>query len=590
MNKPFRIPAVAAAIAFLAGAFSACSHQQAAVQIFLTHVPAALTINQSVNLTADVLNDPSSAGVDWTCSAGTIAPTHTASGGQTVFTAPDATGSVTVTATSTADHSTKASATISIVPIGSNSMLSGTYVFSVGGTDSSGSYAAAGAIVADGNGNITGGEQDYANESLQAGPDPLTGTYAIGPDGRGSLTLYVNNTSLPNSGIETFGLTLISNTHALIIQFDGTATSSGSLEAQAASALDPAAIDGAFAFTAQGLDIVGQVPLAHGGVVTMSAASGTVSAGTYYINDGGSRYTSATTGSMTAPDGFGRGTISLSVGADFAYYAVQGQVLRLVEKDLPSVMAGGVMYGQGAAGTSGTFSNASLAGSYVLSQAGGTSYGPLAMAGQFAADGAGAFTTGVADADDAGVVTLASIVGTNRYTIAGNGAGTLSLPLAVDQSGAVSTLLVFMVSPDLNLIDPTDSSGGGGALVMDYDATAVGSGSIVPQSSGTFEGNYAVNLQYVTSAGESDWIGQAVAGTGTLAGTIDVNAGGLTAAGLSFSGTFAADASNPGRWTGTFTANGTTQTIAYYLVSDKAVLAVDIGALAVGIGVLGKQP
>jgi hypothetical protein len=589
MNRPFVRLAAGAAAALLIASFPACSRNKAEIRVFLINVPATMTINQSVSLTANVVNDDSSAGVDWTVSAGAIAPAHTGSGAAAVFTAPGSAGSVTVTATSTADGATKATAAITVVPIGSNSMLHGAYVFSVGGSDSSGSYAAAGVIVADGNGNITGGEQDYADESLQAGPDPVTGSYAIGPDGRGSITLSVDNANLPNNGFETFGIALTSSTHALIIQFDGTATSSGALEAQSASALDPAAIAGAFAFTAQGFDIVSRVLLTHGGVLTLDALAGTVTAGTYYVNDGGSTFSTATTGTISAPDGFGRGTLALSVSANFIYYAVQGQVLRLVENDFPYVTAAGLMAGQGPAGAAGTFANASLAGSYVLSGAGGSTYGPLALAGQFVADGSGAFTGGVADVNDAGVVTFASIIGTNRYAIASNGVGTLSLPRSVDQAAAVSSFVFFMVSPDVNLMDPTSSSGGGGALLMDYDVGALGSGSIVPQSAGTFEGNYAVNLQYATSAAESDWIGQAVAGGGILNGTVDVNDSGLTAAGLTLTGNYANDATNPGRFTGAFNANATSHTIVFYQVSDKALVVADLSATMVGIGVLGKQ-
>ncbi len=589
MKRPFERLLAGAAAALLIAFLPACSHNKAEIKVFLTNVPGTVTINQSVTLTANTANDDDAAGVDWSSSAGTIAPSHTASGGPAVFTAPAAPGPVTVTATSTADGTVKATASVSVVPIGSNAMLNGAYVFSVGGTDSSGTYAAAGTIVADGNGNITGGEQDYSDESLQAGPDPVAGTYAIGPDGRGSITLTAGNEDLPNNGVETFGIALTSSTHGLIIQFDGTATSSGQLEAQSASALDPAAISGAFAFTAQGADIVSRVPLAHGGVLTLSAATGTITGGTYYVNDGGSTISSATTGTLTAPDAFGRGTLTLSVSANFVYYAVQGQVLRLIENDFPYLAAGGVMVGQGPAGTSGTFTNASLTGSYVFSEAGGTSFGPLALAGQFAADGAGAFTSGVADVNDAGVATFSPIVGTTRYAIAADGVGTLNLPRSVDQAASVSTLLFFMVSPDINLIDPTNPSGGGGALVMDYDAGAIGAGQIVPQSPGGFEGNYAVNLQYVTAEAESDWIGQAAAAGGTLVGTVDVNDGGLTTAGLGLSGTFTADATNSGRWTGAFTANGKTRTVSYYLVNDKALVIVNTDALAVGIGVLGKQ-
>ncbi|HMA52822.1 MAG TPA: hypothetical protein VKT17_00070, partial [Acidobacteriota bacterium] len=372
-------------------------------------------------------------------------------------------------------------------------------------------------------------------------------------------------------------------------QFDGAANSSGSLDAQSASALDAASIAGAFAFTAQGVDITNQSPIAQGGVLTLSAATGTIASGTYFENDGGFTSTSATTGTLTAPDALGRGTLGLSVGVNFAYYAVQGQVLRIIGNDVPTLMTGGSLYGQGGAGANATFSNAALTGSYVLSQAGGSAFGPLAMAGQFASDGAGNFSTGVADLNNGGVTTFASIAGQARYTIAGDGTGTLSLPAGVDQRGSVSALLIFAVSPAINLFDPTSAVGGGGALVMDNDGGAVASGYIVPQSAGVFEGNFGVNLQFVSSAGETDWVGQSVASGGALNGTVDVNEGGSTSSGLAFAGTFAADAANMGRWTGAFTVNALAHQITYYQVSGTLFVIVDTDTADVGIGVLEKE-
>jgi hypothetical protein len=582
-----------AALGFLIAALSACSHETPAeIVVLLTNAPATLTINQSVHLTANIINDSSDAGLDWSCSGGscgTFAPGHTANRAATVYTAPATPGLVTVRVASTADAAVADSAQISIVPIGSNAMLDGTYVFSVQGADSSGGYTAAGTIVADGDGNITAGQQDYSDETLQAGPDAVTGTYAIGPDGRGSITLTVANTNLPNNGVETFSVAMTSGTHALIGQFDGTATSSGSLDAQTASALDPAAIAGAFAFTAQGVDLSNQVPLTHGGVVIMSAATGTISGGTYFENDGGFGFSATTTGTLTAPDAFGRGTIDLSVHVTFAYYAVQGQVLRLIEKDLPTIMTGGSMFGQGVAGVGQTFSEASLNGSYVLSHAGGTGLGALAVAGQFTADGAGNFTDGTTDLNNAGVGTFASISGQSRYTMAANGAGSIDLPPAVDQLGDVTQLLIFAVDPALNLLDPSSAIGGGGALVMDYDTTAVATGYIVPQTAGTFDGNFAFNLQFVASSGENDWIGQAAASAGALAGTVDINVSGQTTAGAAFTGAFEADASRPGRWTGTFTAGGVTHNLTYYQVSGAALVAVDLDGTDIGIALLQRQ-
>ncbi len=587
--------ALAAAVALVVLSWSSCTQQSTSnisVQIQLVNAPSTLTVNQSVSLTASVADDSSNAGVDWSCSGsgscGTFNPVHTASSATTVFTAPSSVGSVTVTAAATANSGVKSSATISIVAAGPNSMLNGPYVFAVQGYDSNGGYAAAGTIIADGNGNITGGEQDYSDASFESGPNAVTGTYSIGPDGRGSLTLNVNSLTLPNNGVETFSIAVTSATHALIIQFDESATSSGALDFQAASATDPNAISGSFAFTAQGEDVGNGVPIMFGGVALMSAPSATV-AGTFYENDAGTTSSSTLVGSITGPDSFGRGTIVFGNGVDFAYYAVQGQVLRLVEKDVPVYVTGGSMYGQGSAGLGGSFSNAALSGNYVLAEAGASSSGPLALAGQFSADGAGNLTAGVADTNDAGTVTFGSITGQAVYSIAGNGTGTLALPGTSATTQDVSSLLVFVIDPALNLLDPNSAGGGGGALVMDNDSGAVGSGFILPQSSGAFQGNYAVNLSFVNSTGETDWVGQSAVASGGLTGTVDVNAYGVPSAGASLSGTFAPDAGNAGRWTGAFTLGSTNYSVSCYRMTATLFLIVDTDSADTGTGLLESE-
>ena len=77
--------------------------------------------------------------------------------------------------------------------------------------------------------------------------NPTTGT--------GTLVLNVSasNPSVGVNGIETFAVQFINASHALITQFDGSATSSGSLDLQTATS----GAGGNFAFTLSGLDTTG---------------------------------------------------------------------------------------------------------------------------------------------------------------------------------------------------------------------------------------------------------------------------------------------------------------------------------------------
>ena len=70
-------------------------------------------------------------------------------------------------------------------------MLTGNYAFTFSGNNSAGALVTtAGTFVADGNGNITTGEQD-TNPSApipRTNTPNLTGTYTLGSDGRGTIT------------------------------------------------------------------------------------------------------------------------------------------------------------------------------------------------------------------------------------------------------------------------------------------------------------------------------------------------------------------------------------------------------------------
>ena len=87
--------------------------------------------------------------------------------------------------------------------------------------------------------------------------------------GRGTLTLNTDNTSLGVGGVETLGLQFLNSDDPIIMQFDGTATSSGSMDLQTL----PSALSGGYAFALSGVDYAYTGPVAFGGV--FSIAGGT---------------------------------------------------------------------------------------------------------------------------------------------------------------------------------------------------------------------------------------------------------------------------------------------------------------------------
>ncbi len=101
-------------LAFVMTSCNSNSSPPPPISVQITPVQGGATVSQSVNFTANLQNDGTAAGVTWTASTGTFS-----SQGKTTATyvTPNATGSVTVTATSLADSSKSASATIGITDL-----------------------------------------------------------------------------------------------------------------------------------------------------------------------------------------------------------------------------------------------------------------------------------------------------------------------------------------------------------------------------------------------------------------------------------------------------------------------------------------
>jgi hypothetical protein len=438
------------------------------------------------------------------------------------------------------------------------------YAFYLNGSEAANNgpnfYALAGAVSLDGNGNVLGGEQDYNDGLGFTSPQPSGdsiggGTLTVDPNtGQGTLTLITNNANLGVSGTETLGVQFVNTNHALVIQFDGSATSSGSMDLQTL----PSTLSGGYAFTLTGVDF-NYLPVVYGGVLSIG---GTTFSGTADTNDNGTVLIGTSfSGTINAADAFGRGNIPGTTFGDkeltLNYYVVGPEAIRIIDVDANDAGIGSA-YGQG----SGTFGNTSL-GSSVFGFA-SNSFGALyATAGQIATSPAGGTFQGVADdneLDNGITVTAAPISGT--YSIGTNGYG--SLTIAAGDLGDVSALGIYMTDPNLNLNDPNNTTSGlGGALVTDLDTTLNGTGILIPQTdtnTASFTGNYAFGAQDYNFLSEGDgwefdFVGQgavtslALKGTGLASDPWIALGANPTDSPVRYSGTAAPDGSNAGRYT-----------------------------------------
>jgi hypothetical protein len=500
------------------------------------------------------------------------------------FTAHGAVGSYTVTAVVT-NGEEPANFNLTNNPIHYAFYLSGTDVFDGGPPNSFPNYyALAGAVTADGNGNILGGEQDYNDAFSVASPEPSGDTITGGTlsvsagTGQGTFTLVTNNTLVGVNGTETLAVQFVNNSHALIIQFDGTATSSGSLDLQTL----PSTLSGGYAFALAGVDNTYSAT-AFGGVFSISGTS--ISNGVLDVNDSGSGgITTGTdfTATIDAADSFGRGAIGgFSVQGNpvaLNYYIVGPEAIRIIDVDPIIITANtygdsavGSAFGQGAS----AFTNASL-GSSVLALANGSNgigyeYGALAQFSTSSTSSHPADFAGVGDDNelDNGVLSGLAAAISGTYSIAGNGYG--SMTFHAPHLGSIKTLGIYLTDPALNLSDPNNTTGAGGGLALDLDAVNSGGlGLVVAQTdtaSSDFAGKYAAGWQgfnyynaNCVTLGQSCEFDMVAQGSMTAGGALSLTGRAsdpflslgtphTTSSGDTFSGTPLADGAHPGRYT-----------------------------------------
>ncbi len=591
MNRKSLLIVLTAVIAFVA---SACSSASPTITIS-TPPPASLEINQSASIAATTTHD-SGEGVDWSCapagSCGTLSPTHTDSGASTTYTAPSASGTVTITASSTKKASVTATSTITISPVASSSNLSGMYAFRVSGFDADGNpYAAAGSVTLDGAGNVSSGEEDLSNLVFVAPvvADALTGTYTVGDDGQGTMTLNATAGGVADplvgvGGVQTLAFTVVNSNHLLVTEFDAAATSGGTMDLQGASAIT-AGFVGNYAFNMAGF--LGNDPFDLGGVVT---STGTTFSGPADDNEAGTVGSGIVAGNITAADTSGRGTITFG-GLTFAYYIVTTEAVYMTEIDAGTNNSGAA-YGQG---STPNFTAASLNGAFVIDEPWPTGIavsilGPVGLAGQFTADGTSAIS-GVVDYNDAGFVPAGPGPDTltASYNVATSGYGGFTGGV-VSGDGDFTTWGVYFVDPAVNVVDPNNSSGGGGALIIQLDPDNVGAGFLTPQTATALTGvNNATDFAALNGTGDFiNTVGQVVGGNSTATGTTSVNdinpitPSSTQTSGASVSGTYTADSANAGRYTLSITVGGEAapeSRVAYVTSSGLAVM-VDVDSSA----------
>lgn len=321
-----------------------------------------------ITVNATVQNDPSNMGVTWSLMAGgsacspacgtlvaSAAPSFSAAYTPPATVPTGSAANPTITATSVSNTSASDNFAFSIES--PSTLLSGSFVFLLRGYDtfSGQPMAMAGALTADGKGNITSGEIDFnVDGGITHVPSPAIGNYTVDVsfNGVAQVAVEISSFTFPGSNIDLKYRFVLSadGTRGRIIELDGSSyLNSGTIAKQDSTAIS-AAPSGNFAFGLDSDSPLGGRTVAAGQLVL---GSGGVTGGIIDQSKAGNLQptfsaTAISPGSLGAPDTNGRGTLSMTIQGEtvqYAYYIVDANDLRLVEIDQ------GLAFGTVAAGS-----------------------------------------------------------------------------------------------------------------------------------------------------------------------------------------------------------------------------------------------
>jgi hypothetical protein len=456
-----------------------------------------------------------------------------------------------------------------------NAKLNGDYAFSFSGVSGNGTtssaFGAVGRFTADGAGNLTGGE--LVTNGVGAGAtsaQSFTGSYSIGADNRGVMTLNFSGSSAK------LAFAMLANGNAQFIEFDASGGSgtigSGTMEKADTSAYSTARITGDYAFGAAGFDNGNNRAAIEGRFTSNGTGAFINPAGDLngYGTDYPMTFTAANyTVSNTAT---GRGTMHLAFmfgGApgtlNFVFYIVNAGKLFVMESDpvmTATPLLNGVVVQQQV--PAGGFSNASLNGNMVISLTGHSACGtvsgvPKAVAGLLTTNGSGALSLTYDENFCRAPNSVTGAAGT--YSVASDGRASITIGGYSLVAYLVNSNQIFLFVSDSNVLFGV----GERQAAMSFTNNTL---------KGTYAG-YAINpvgFGVVVFSGE--FAADGASPSGNMTGTEDIGAPSGPNPGVAFKATYSV-ASSPTNGRGTMTVtSGTGGNAIIYMISPSRFVAV----------------
>jgi hypothetical protein len=330
----------------------------------------------------------------------------------------------------------------------------------------------AGAFTSDGAGNISNGILDRnAGPSGSVSSVQFSGTYNIGSDGRGTISL--------NSGSGysfTGNIVLVGSGLAYVSETDSNGPAFGQVALNNSGTFNNASVIGPYVVEISGVGagLVGQ---------WTADGAGNLSNGIADLNISGTTQTHSTLGTYAITDSArGRGTASLTVNTlpatvfNFMIYVGSGSLVMVSTDAISPVRAIAVPQ------TPGTYNNSSVSGNYVFSGASVLD----TFSGQFNSDGFVSWTNGLLDLSSHSTGMQFAIPFTASYGVSDGSRGRFQTAETL-QGGAVDNLVFYMVDPGRAFF--LDFSSGEGAQGEFRKSTGA------PYTSSSLNGSYSFYLQ-----------------------------------------------------------------------------------------------
>src|SRR6266404_3453448 len=458
-----------------------------------------------------------------------------------------------------------------------NAALNGNYAFNFTGVSGNGTtgsvFGAVGRFTADGAGNLSSGE--LITNSAGAGatsPQAFTGTYAIGADNRGVMTLNFSGSSAK------LAFAMMANGNAQFIEFDaagGAGTiGSGTMEKADTTAFSTARITGDYAFGAAGFDNGSNRAAIEGrftsnGTGTLSNAAGDLNG---YGTDYPMIFSAATYAVSNTATGRGTMRLAFTFGGtpdsmNLVFYVVNSGKLFVMESDLVSTatpLLNGVVVQQHT--PAGGFTNASLNGNTVISLSGHSGCGtvsgvPKAVAGLLTTNGSGALSLTY---DENFCRAPNSVIGAaGSYSVASNG----RVPITI---GGYS-LVAYLVTSNEVFLFVSDSN-----VLFGFGEPQAAASFSNSTLKGAYAG-YATNpVSFAATVFSGEFVADGASSTGNMTGAEDISAASGPVSGAAFKATYSVSPS-PTNGRGTMTvASGTGGNAVIYMVSASKFVAVSL--------------